>query len=185
VDLKEFFGEALGLNALITLDPGLRLGLRGGYGLTDWLAAEVETGMTVNTIDAISTGGPVVLDSTGSIMNVPVLFSLRLQVPEKHRLAPYAGAGFGFATTILTGEDLIIGTTRLSGSATDVVFAYQFFAGLRFALNETMGLSAEYHYFHADESNMSVDAVSGVGSDTVKLGRTESHSFTVGFDWRF
>lgn len=183
VDLKTFFGEPIAANAQISLDPGARLGLRGGYGLTDWLAAEVETGMTINRIDTISTPG--VADSTGSIINVPLLFNLRLQVPEKNRLAPYAGAGFGFANTILTGDDLIIGATRFSGSTSDVVFAYQFFAGLRFALNETMGISAEYHYFHAEESNMTVDVISGVGSDTVKLGATESHSFTLAFDWRF
>ncbi|MGC3960697.1 MAG: porin family protein [Verrucomicrobiota bacterium] len=183
VDLKAFFGEPIAANAQISLDPGARFGVRGGYGLTDWLAAEAETGLTINRIDTISTPG--VADSTGSILNVPLLFNLRLQVPEKNRLAPYAGAGLGFANTILTGDDLIIGATRFSGSASDVVFAYQFFAGLRFALNETMGISAEYHYFHAEASSMSVDVISGVGSDTVKLGATESHSFTFAFDWRF
>lgn len=183
VDLKEFFGEPLTPGAQLSLDPGARIGIRGGYGLTDWLAAEAETGMTVNRIDTISTAG--VADSTGSLLNVPLLFNLRLQVPEKHRLAPYAGVGVGFANTILTGDDLIIGATRFSGSASDVVFAYQAFVGLRFALNERMGISAEYHFFHAESASMEVDVISGVGSDRVVLGDTETHSITFAFDWRF
>jgi opacity protein-like surface antigen len=183
VDLKAFFGQGLTPGAQISLDPGARFAIRGGYGLTDWLAAEVETGATINSIDTISTAG--VADASGSLINVPLLFNVRLQVPEKNRFAPYAGAGFGFANTILTGDDIIIGATRFSGSVSDVVFAYQAFAGVRFALNERMGLSAEYHYFHTEASNMTADVISGVGSDTLKLGSTETHSFSIAFDWRF
>jgi opacity protein-like surface antigen len=183
VHLKEFLGQALAPNTQITLDPGARFAIRGGYGLTDWLAAEVETGMLANDIETITTTG--VLESNGSILNVPLLFNLRLQVPEKYRLAPYVGAGFGFTSTILTGNELIIGARRFEGAEADVVFAYQFFAGVRFALNDRMGLSAEYHYFHAEESNFSMDTPSGVGTDEIKLGRTETHSFTIAFDWRF
>ena len=183
VHLKEFLNQPLDPNTKIKLDPGARFAIRGGYGLTDWLAAEVETGMLANDIETITTTG--VLESNGSILNVPLLFNLRLQVPEKHRLAPYIGAGAGFTSTVLTGNELIIGTRRFEGVEADVVFAYQFFAGVRFALNERMGLSAEYHYFHADASNFTMDTPSGVGTEDIKLGRTETHSFTVAFDWRF
>jgi len=51
VHLKEFLGQALAPNTQITLDPGARFAIRGGYGLTDWLAAEVETGMLANDIE--------------------------------------------------------------------------------------------------------------------------------------
>ena len=183
VHLKEFLSQPIAPNTQITLDPGTRFAIRGGYGLTDWLAAEVETGALANDIDVITSPG--VLESNGSIINVPLLFNLRLQVPEKYRFAPYVGAGFGFTSTILTGNELIIGARRFEGAEADVVFAYQFFAGVRFALNDRMGLSAEYHYFHAEEASMSMDTPSGVGTEDIKLGRTETHSFTVAFDWRF
>jgi opacity protein-like surface antigen len=186
VQLREFFGQPITANSEIKLDPGIRLGIRAGYGLTDWLAAEVETGISANNIDSITSAS----EANGSIANVPVLLNLRLQVPEKNRFAPYAGAGFGIASTILSGDQITIvhpgGSTILDGSVADGVFAYQAFAGLRFAINDRTGLSFEYRYFHTEKSNMSADIVVGpVPSDRVKLGRTESHMLSVSFDLRF
>lgn len=183
VKLKEFFGQPLAANSEISLDPGSRLGIRAGYGLTDWLAGELETGFSANDIDSIT--APGVVQTDGSIANVPVLLNLRLHVPEKNRFAPYVGAGFGIASTILYGDDIWLGAARFSGSAADAVFCYQGFAGLRFALNDQMGLSVEYHYFHAQASSLNADVTVGLPSDRVKLGRTETHSVSVAFDFRF
>ncbi len=186
VQLREFFGQPIAANSEITLDPGIRVGIRGGYGLTDWLAAEVETGVSANDIDSI-TGA---IEADGSIANVPLLLNLRLQVPESYRVSPYLGGGFGLSSTLLNGDNITIahpgGSTTLDGTTADVVFAYQAFAGLRFAINEAMGLSVEYRYFRSEKSNMDADLItSGVPSDRVKLGRTESHMVSVAFDVRF
>lgn len=181
VKLKEFFGQPIAANSEISLDPGVRFGIRGGYGLTDWLAAEVETGVSANDIDTI-TGAT---QADGSIANVPLMLNLRLQVPERNRLAPYAGAGFGLSSTVLSGDDIVIGGTRYDGTSADAVFAWQAFAGLRFAINDHMGISAEYHYFRAEASNMTADLTIGTPTDRVKLGRTETHSVSVAFDVRF
>lgn len=186
VKLKEFFGQPIAASSEISLDPGVRFGLRGGYGLTDWLAAEIETGVTANDIDSITRSGVTVQEANGSIANVPLLLNLRLQVPERNRFAPYVGAGFGLASTILSGDDLIVNGVRYSGDSADAVFAWQGFAGLRFAINDHMGLSVEYHYFRAESSTLKADMVSPVlPSDRVKLGRTETHSVSVTFDVRF
>lgn len=186
VELREFFGQPIAANSEISLDPGIRIGIRGGYGLTDWLAAEVETGISANNIDDI-TGAT---ESSGSIANVPTLLNLRLHVPERYRISPYVGGGFGISSTILSGDDITIthpgGSTTLDGSTADAVFAFQGFGGLRFAINETMGLSIEYRYLHAESSTMDADLITaGVPSDRVKLGETETHSVSVAFDWRF
>lgn len=181
VKLKEFFGQPIAANSEISLDPGVRVGIRGGYGVTDWLAAEIETGVSANDIDTI-TGAT---QAEGSIANVPLLLNLRLQVPEKNRISPYVGAGFGLSSTVLSGEDIIIGGTRYDGTTADAVFAWQGFAGLRFAINDQMGLSVEYRYFRAEASNMTADITIGTPTDRVKLGRTETHSLSVAFDVRF
>jgi hypothetical protein len=74
VELREFFGEpTLAANSTISLDPGIRLGFRAGYGITDWFAAEVETGVTANNIESIS--GPTVAVADGSLANVPFLLN--------------------------------------------------------------------------------------------------------------
>lgn len=181
VRLREFFGQPLAPNAEIRLDPGIRLGIRAGYGLTDWLDSEIETGVTANNIDSI-TGATV---SDGSLANIPLLFNLRLHTPDQSRLSAYLGGGVGCASTILTGDDLVIGATKFDGTAADAVFAYQGFAGLRFAISDRMGLSLEYHYLHTEASNMSADLTVGVPSDRVKLGRTETHSISASVDFRF
>lgn len=184
VDLRDFFGEpTLAPGSTISLDPGIRLGIRGGYGITDWFAAEIETGVTANDIESIS--GPTVAVADGSLANVPFLLNARFHLPNGYRVSPYVGAGFGLSSTVLSGDDIIIGGTSFSGSAADVVFAYQAFAGLRFAINDHMGLSLEYHFLHAGSSSMDADLTVGTFSDTVKLGRTQTHSVSVAFDFQF
>jgi opacity protein-like surface antigen len=189
VSLRDFFGQPIAANSQIELDPGVRIGIHAGYGVTDWFAAEIETGVAANNIDSI-TGA---VEADGSLVNVPLLLNAKLHLPDHYRVSPYIGAGFGLASTILSGDNITIthvsgpaGTTTLDGSTADTVFAYQGFAGVRCAINEDMGLSVEYRYFRAENSSMDADYVgTGVPSDRVKLGRQEIHSVSVAFDLRF
>src|ERR1051325_6774963 len=72
--LKDFFGvESPG--SKVKFDPGVRLGISGGYHVTDWLGAEVETGIMANSIKSITDADRV--DAVFS--NVPFLANLRLQ----------------------------------------------------------------------------------------------------------
>jgi OOP family OmpA-OmpF porin len=183
VELRSFFGQTTSPDRIIELDPGLRLGIRGGYGITDWLAAEIETGVSANNIESIS--GPDVVEADGTIANVPFFLNLRLQVPEQYRVAPYIGGGFGIASTILTGDDIEIDGTYFSGDMSDAVFAAQAFAGIRFAINDQMGLSIEYHFMHTEPSSLEADWTFNTSSDRAKLGRTQTHSISVAFDVRF
>jgi opacity protein-like surface antigen len=168
-------------NSEITFDPGLRLGLRGGYGVTDWFDAEVETGFVANEIDSV-TGGT---QTDASLMNIPLLLNARFHCPALHRVSPYFGGGLGFSTTVLSGDDLVIGGTGMDGSTAGLVFAYQAFAGVRFAINERMGLSVEYHYFATTSAEMSADVTVGTFSDDVRIGGTATHAATIAFDYRF
>jgi opacity protein-like surface antigen len=178
--LKEFFGPVLP-NSEIKFDPGLWLGLRGGYGLTDWFDAEVETGFVANRIESV-TGAT---ETEAALTNIPLLLNARFHCPALHRVSPYFGGGLGLSTTILSGDDLVIGGTRMQGSVAGVVFAYQAFAGLRFAINDRMGLSVEYHYFATTSSEMNANVTVGTFSDTVELGGTATHAATIAFDYRF
>lgn len=178
--LKEFFGPVLP-NSEVKFDPGLWLGLRGGYGVTDWFDAEVETGFVANEIESV-TGAT---ETEASLVNIPLLLNARFHCPAWHRVSPYFGGGLGFSTTVLSGDDLVIGGTRMQGSAAGLVFAYQAFGGLRFAINDRMGLSVEYHYFATTSSKMSADLTVGTFSDNVQLGGTATHAATIAFDYRF
>ena len=178
--LKEFFGPVLP-NSEVKFDPGLWLGLRGGYGVTDWFDAEVETGFVANEIESVTDA----TETEASLVNIPLLLNARFHCPAWHRVSPYFGGGLGFSTTVLSGDDLVIGGTRMQGSAAGLVFAYQAFGGLRFAINDRMGLSVEYHYFATTSSKMSTDLTVGTFSDNVQLGGTATHAATIAFDYRF
>lgn len=180
-ELKKFFGATIAPNSEVKFDPGLWLGLRGGYGLTDWFDAEVETGFVANRIESV-TGAT---ETEAALTNIPLLLNARFHCPALHRVSPYFGGGLGGSTTILSGDDLVIDGTRMHGSAGGVVFAYQAFGGLRFAINDRMGLSVEYHYFATSSSEMRADITSGTTSDRVRLGGTATHAATIAFDYRF
>ncbi len=180
VSLKEFFGP-VAPGSKVKLDPGVRAGVAGGYQVTDWLAGEAELGVVENQIDTI-TGADVVHNST--LANVPLLFNVKLQWPNQSPWRPYIGAGAGFSETILNADYISLGGTSLHGSAADTVFAYQAFAGLRYQLNDRMGVAVEYRYFVAESPRWQSDFSFG-GSDSVSFGRSQTHAFSLAFDFQF
>ena len=179
VALNEFLGVGLAPNAEISFDPGVRLGFRAGYGFTDWLAGEIETGIVANNIENI-TGAS---EADGTFAKVPLMLNGRINLPDKYRVAPYFGAGAGIASSVLTANDIVISGTGMDGSVADVVFVWQAFAGLRIALGEKTALNIGYQYLNAAPSEMRVD--DGFVPDRIRLGRSETHAVTVAFEWSF
>jgi OmpA-OmpF porin, OOP family len=180
--LKEFFGEPLAPGAEVKFDPGVRLGISGGYLVTDWFAAEAQTGIMANEIDSIT--GATRLDEA-RFWNVPFLMNARFQCPTECRLSPYAGGGLGFSSSVVHADHLRIGDTTMRGTQVAAVFAYQAFAGLRYRINEHMGLSLEYRYFATTDPEWEADTTSGTPSDKMRFGDAETHTVSVAFDYRF
>lgn len=181
IDLKEFFGPVAS-GSKIKLDPGLRAGVSAGYQVTDWFAGEIELGVFENTINSI-TDATRIHDAT--LANVPLLFNAKFQYPNQSPLTPYIGAGLGFSETIFDVDNVTIGGTTLSGNDSDTVFAYQAFAGLRYRLNDRMGLSLEYRYFAAESPSWHTDFAFGTSSDTLRFGRSQTHALSLAFEFRF
>jgi opacity protein-like surface antigen len=179
VALQEFLGLTIPANSKISLDPGVRLGFRAGYGITDWFAGEIETGITANNIEDI-TGAT---EANGTFAKVPLMLNGRINLPNKYRVAPYFGAGAGIASTVLTANDIAFPAGGMNGSVTDVVFVYQAFAGFRIALGEKTALNLGYHYLNAAPSDMRTD--DSLVTDRIRLGRSETHAVTVAFEWSF
>lgn len=180
-DLKEFFGEPLAPGTKIKFNPGGRFAIAGGYRFTDWFAGEVETGVMPNSIDSIT--GASSVDAVFS--NVPLLVNARIQLPTWYSVAPYIGGGAGASFPVIDSDHIDIGGTSMHGSDADAVFAYQGFAGLRFKLNDRMGLSLEYHYFHADGAEWKAESAFGTATDRMRFGSTETHAVSIAFDFHF
>jgi OmpA-OmpF porin, OOP family len=179
-DLESFFGEDT-TGSKVRFDPGVRFGIGAGYQVTDWFAAEAETGVMANWIDSIDGAN----DVEASFSSVPLLVNIKFQCPRLHRIAPYIGAGVGVSFQVIDSDEIDFGSTFMHGSDTDAVFAYQGFAGVRFKLNDNMGLSVEYRYFAAEEAEWDAEFSSGTGSDEMGFGRIETHAFSVAFDFSF
>jgi len=179
--LKAFFGEPLAPGSKVKFDPGVRFGVAGGFHVTEWFSVEVESGVMANSIDTITDATHV--DAVFS--NVPLLVNARLECPRWHRLAPYIGGGAGGSFPVIDANHIEIGNTFMDGSDSSAVFAYQGFAGLRYKLNDYMGLSLEYHYFHADGAEWQAEFIHGGGADKMRFGATETHALSIAFDWSF
>src|SRR5258708_16307050 len=179
--LNEFFGP-VAPNTKVKFDPGYRAGIAGGYQLTDWFAPEVEFGFMENKIDSI-TGADRVHDSW--FASVPFLVNGKLQYPNSSPITPYAGAGVGFSEALLSVGHIDLGGTSLHGDISDTVFAWQAFAGLRYKINDQMGLRVEYRYFRTDGASWQADFTAGTASDTLRMGRTQTHAISLAFDFRF
>jgi len=183
-DVKDwFFNEQVQPGSKMKFNPGVRFGIAGGFFITDWWSTEFETGVMANDVDFISaeTGANVPSHVDATFENVPFLVNFRFQCPRWDLLSPYFGGGVGGAVTILDADHIDRGFGGESGTATDGVFAYQAFGGLRYKLNEQMGLSLEYRYFGTESPNLEADFTPG----RIKLGGAATHSVSLAFDWKF
>jgi opacity protein-like surface antigen len=181
IKLHEFFGPVTP-GSKIKLDPGVRFGLTAGYDVCDWFGFEGEFGVVANRISSITDATEV---HDAYFENAPFLVNAKLHLPYWYRLSPYVGAGVGGSVSVLDVDHVTLNDVSLHGSDSDVVFAYQAFAGLRFMINKHMGVSVEYRYFVADAPSWTADEAFGTASDKVKFGHAYTHSASVAFDWRF
>jgi opacity protein-like surface antigen len=187
IKLRDFFGLPLVPDSEVKLDPGVRLGLAGGYQFCPWFDLEAELGFYENRIDSV-TAETRLHDSWYG--NVPLLVNAKLQYPNRSPITPYIGAGAGFSETFLDIGRLSImdaqgGVTSLHGSDSDAVFAWQAIAGLRYRLNDQMGISLEYRYFWADSPSWHADLGGSTPSDRFSFGPTRAHAISLAFDFHF
>ena len=178
-DLDEFATEIVD-GAELRFDTGLRLSVAGGYQVTDWFSAELETGFIYNSADlrGINSDGEI------DISRAPILANVVFQCPKSAPFIPFFGAGLGGAASVLYADDVTIGATTADGSFGDFVFACQAFAGLRYAINEQMSLGLIYKYFYSDASDWEPDLSIGTSGDiAVDSIQTHSVGFTFNFDF--
>src|SRR5438876_61811 len=177
-EVKEFFGPVTP-GSKVKFDPGARFGFAAGYFFNDWFALEGEVAGMVNNIKSITDATSV--DATFS--NVPFLVNVRFECPRRCKLSPFIGGGAGVSAAVLDIDHIDHPNAFVHGSDSDAVFAYQGFAGLRYALNDTMGLSLEYRYFATEAPNW--NGRHEFSDESIHFGRIETHSVSIAFDFHF
>lgn len=181
-ELHEVFGPVVP-GAEVSFDPGVRFGLGFGYNVTEWFAAEAELGMIWNEIDEMT--GASYVDAR--LLNVPFLVNAKLQWPNASVVRPYVGAGAGGASSVLDIDDLHYGNAFFWGSASDVTFAWQGFAGVQFELGQNMSLGVEYRYLWSESPSFDADwgFFAPLRSRQTRFGDIETHSISLAFNYQF
>jgi len=177
VNVNKFGVPTSGVKA--DFDPGVRLSVAGGYSLNKFLGAELETGFIYNSVKSVTGAGSV----DASLSHVPIIANvvLRYEQPDV-KWVPYAGAGAGGDLSILTLDNV----GNVDGTSSSFEFAWQAFAGVRYKLNEKMSIGAGYKYYSVDNATWDVDVVGGgTVRDAIKIGKANSRSFLLDFNFRF
>ena len=178
-ELREFFGP-VAPGSRVEFDAGPRFGFTAGYDVLEFLGLEAQVGSYYNEMSSISQATSL----HAWLINVPFMANARLHLPTYYRVSPYVGGGVGGSTTILDADHITLNDIHLEGTDGDTVFAWQAFAGVRFSINQHMGLSIEYRYMESDPASWHADSF-GTATDRVSFGKIQTHSVSAAFDWTF
>lgn len=168
VDLRRFLVPTRGTE--LELDPGARLSVAGGYNFCPTFGVQLETGFIHNSVDGS--------DGDMSLGHVPLLADVvfRYDQPDS-KWVPYAGAGAGGDLSIISLDHV----GGVDGSDSDLVFAWQLFAGLRYKLNDNMSIGGGYKFYSANGATWDVEDSSG----DIRTGRAQVHSIGIDFNIKF
>ena len=171
----DFFPGAGTVN--LDLDPGMRFGVAGGALFGDYFALELETGWIFNEIDSISGFD----DVDGYVSQVPFLVNAAFQFRNNTGLTPFIGAGAGGSAIGINLDEAESALVELDGSAGDVVFAWQGFAGLKFELNDNFSVGLIYKFLWSDDAEWEVDD----RAQDIEVDGTRTHSISAMVSYKF
>jgi opacity protein-like surface antigen len=156
----------------IKFDPGGRLSLGGGYRFNDWLSAGGETGYLFNLVE----------DADIAVAQVPILGNVEFRLPNKTPLVPFIGGGPGVSISVITlDNERLNDGSRVDGSASDAVFAWQAYGGVRYKINDSISVGVVYKYFEAGAATWEVRNT----SDDIRFGKARVHAISAAFSMSF
>jgi opacity protein-like surface antigen len=156
----------------IEFDPGVRLSLGGGYRFCKWFKAGGEFGVIANSVK----GADI------NVSQIPLMANLELNLPNNTPFVPFIGGGPGVSISVISLDDERLGGgSRVDGSASDAVFAWQLYGGVRYRINDHMSVGIIYKYFAAESPNWEVRRT----SQDIRFGRARTHSISGAFLMEF
>lgn len=152
-ELKGFTiaGAGNGSSGQVNYDVGVSADGAFGWAFNRYVGLDFETGYTWGRMNSVQN-----YSANGSTMgNIPFLGNLTLSLPIPHtNIVPYVGGGVGGSDSIFgahhftdTNPTDTLFNNFAEGSESDVVFAYQAFAGVRFMLDPNISLGIGYQFF--------------------------------------
>ncbi len=146
--------ELPGVAIEIESDNGLALAGAVGYGFSENLRVEAEMQYVKHDLDKVNVFGGS-LDLDGDFSSLALLFNGYYDFANESAFTPFISAGLGFSK--LDVSDISVPALGpLSSSDDDTVFAYQFAAGVRYAVNEKVSVDVKYRYFATSDPELDV-----------------------------
>jgi len=168
--LKEAPGATPG--GKVEFDPGARVSFMAAYRFNQWLSLGAEMGFAANDIKHT--------DATFS--QAPVFANVEFRLPNDTPLVPFIGGGPGFSVNTLTIDDDVLGDgTEVDGYDSDVVFAWQAYAGVRYKISDNMSLGLVYKYLNAGTSTWHVHNA----AEDIRFDRVDLHTISASFAFEF
>jgi len=180
------------VNQDLELEMGPGFAVHGGLGesFSRWISAELLGGFYYHGVDEATGAGGVGRGLDADLFQVPIMLNLVVHVPLRSRLTPVVGGGAGAVISWLDMDDQIsIGDgniLRVNGSSTEVTFAYQAFAGLRYQYGDGAVVSLTYRLTGVGSPTWGLDdADTGRSAADLKAHDLFVHSITLGFHLGF
>jgi len=155
----------------LSLDTGYRVDGVAGYGLSRWLAVELEGGLIDHSVSSLTLRGLTIHpEGDSTFTEVPLLANVVFRYENPTDYVPYIGLGAGGVFSEL----------KFSGDKdNDTVFALQAKVGLIYKLQEQAWLDVGYKFLGTAEQSYSISGM------TLKTDQVYSHFFGVSVIWKF
>lgn len=166
-----------GASGDLKFDTGYGVGATGGYDFGTY-RVEAEFAYRKNDNKEITGGGstdPVGGDTSSMALMMNGYYDFRMVSPT---IVPYLGGGIGFARVSEKATDPTIGTVI---DDSDVVFAYQFAAGVGFDVSKRVTIDLGYKYFATSDPSFAVTGAGGTKIDA----EYKSHNIFLGARYSF
>jgi opacity protein-like surface antigen len=152
-----------------TVEPGLGFvaGAAMGFGF-DYGRFEVEISYEKNNLEKARIAG-IDIDESGSVSNIALLVIGYLEFKNKTAVTPYLSAGMGVDKYNISAMPVLSGGNLTTESHDATLFAYQFGAGVGYAVTEKLTIDLKYRYFATSNAQFG-DTTLHYGSHNICLG---------------
>jgi opacity protein-like surface antigen len=179
--LTRFGGPA---NNEVEYEVGFAASAAFGYAFNHYIAADLEFGGIGTEIKSVDGFG----FSDTFLSNLPFLANVTFSFPIPRTIVvPYIGGGAGGSMTVFSTDGFGNGSVAVFGDDTDVVFAWQAYAGLWFNLNKHASIGVGYKYFATEDSSFSYppDFPGSAPNLSVGFEGVRAHTAVISFHMKF
>jgi len=161
-----------------SFNPGLRADIAIGYKFSQSFALELEPGFMWNSVDSFN-GYQLRPGESIDLYSIPILANVIYKFPVQGAWTPCVGVGVGANVGIFDGT-----LPGMNSNDTDITFAYQAQAGIKYALSDTASVGVAYKFLGTADQDYSLP-IGPYRRDNVTFGGIYVHGIFATFTMTF